>query len=265
MNECESFQELISARVDGELAPESDSRLVEHVSACRTCRAEYELMLQMKTSVGAAMAAVTCPDSLRRSIEAALDPSDTERREQHQIRRRPAPWWQFAWAPAAAAAGLVLLFIGRPAYVPIHQLPALENNRAATAVATASPRDAAARLGSETGLPIRPVELSALGMRFDSAGKADVGGCRAGYFTFVTPEGSRITVFEICPNKRTLPEGAGLERYTSAEGARLVKAADGCNIVFWPQNGMVIAICSEMPVESIAGASSLVSSQLQGN
>jgi len=265
MNECDSFKEQISARVDGELSPESDSLLTEHMATCGACRNEYVLMLHMKKTVGAAVAAVKCPESLRRSVEAALDPSDTERREQHQIRRRPAPWWQFAWAPAAAAAGLVLLFIGRPAYVPIHQLPALENNRAATAVATASPRDAATRLGSETGLPIRPVELSALGMRFDSAGKADLGGCRAGYFTFVTPEGSRITVFEICPNKRTLPEGAGLERYESAEGARLVKAADGRNIVFWSQNGLVIAICSEMPVESIAGASSVVEAQLQGD
>ena len=44
MNECEKYQEMISAMLDGELGPAESEQLIEHMSSCAGCREFYELL-----------------------------------------------------------------------------------------------------------------------------------------------------------------------------------------------------------------------------
>jgi len=240
MGDCASIQESISALVDGELSGEELEETLRHVEECGQCAAVRAEMVRLRAVAQVALASTVCPSSLRRSVSRALHAAERERRE-------PAPAasaLRFVWAPAALAA-------------------TLEQRNSLQKVAISSPADAAQALREELGIGVRPVELARMGLRFESAGRASLGGCKGAYFTFVSPEGQRLTVFEICPQGKAVPSGRSARRYDLPDQWQILRSADGKDILFLkPPRGLVVAICSDMPLQKAADAGRLIGEQL---
>jgi hypothetical protein len=259
MSDCASIQESISALVDGELSGEDLETVLRHLDQCGDCAAVRAEMVRLKAVAQVALASTSCPSSLRRRVSHALNAEVRERREEARA-WRPV---HFVWAPAALAAGLLLLFAGRPGYVPLHELPSLQQRNSLHRVAHETPQTAALALREELDIGVRPVELAPLGLRFESAGRTSLGGCKGAYFTFVTPGGQRLTVFEICPQGKSVPAGRSASRYNLPDGWQILRTADGRDILFLkPPRGLVVAICSDLPLQKAADAGKLVGEQL---
>lgn len=70
--DCNEFQDLITAEIDGELAEESKAPLQEHLRICAKCKAEYELELSTKSFLRRRLHRAETPPLLRQQITAEL-------------------------------------------------------------------------------------------------------------------------------------------------------------------------------------------------
>ncbi len=256
MTDCESVQESISALADGELTGDELRSVAQHLEECSDCARVRAEMVRLRAVTQVALASTSCPSHLRKRALHALNEEQRSLRDTQAV-RRPL---RFVWAPAAVAAALLLLFAGRPGYVPLHELPTLQQRNS---LHSGSPVLAAEALREELDIGVRPVELAPLGLRFESAGRASVAGCKGAYFTFVSPDGQRLTVFEICPGGKAVPSGRSAERYDLRDGWQILRTSDGRDILFLkPPRGLVVAICSELPLQKAADAGRLVQEQM---
>ena len=69
---CNEFQDLITAEIDGELAEEFKSPLQEHLKNCANCRGEYDLELSTKAFLRRRLKRAETPAPLRQQITAEL-------------------------------------------------------------------------------------------------------------------------------------------------------------------------------------------------
>ena len=105
---CESIQEMISAFLDGELAPSQDDEMFTHLRECRTCRGFVRSAVQLRNSLHAA-GSPAVPDSL----DARVVPLEASAGHHHRI----AQWnihrlfsYRLAIpAPAAIASAIALI------------------------------------------------------------------------------------------------------------------------------------------------------------
>ncbi len=270
MSDCSSFGELISALADGELHAQEAREVSAHLSQCPRCMAEYKAIRALEGPVRRAAASLVCPQPLSERIRARLAEETSAAPAAAHAVERPAPaapmlglagghWWQRAFAPAVAVAAALLLALAFPSRVPVAELPAALSE-SPLGEQFPSPDAAASHIANETGLPVRPVSLQPMGMSFASAGKLHISGCRAAFLAFVAADGTKVTVFQVCPGNRRPPEGERLP--AAAFDARMVSACDGSKVVFWPQNGMVVAVCGQGTVDQSVEASRLVARQL---
>ena len=108
---CDEAQELITARVDGELTPGEELAIEAHLKTCDACRGAFAAELQLKQQIRFARRAVAAPASLRQAIEAKL----TGQRAVAGAASNPGAWrWLggLGWRPAFAAAVLLLALAG---------------------------------------------------------------------------------------------------------------------------------------------------------
>ncbi len=97
MSDCERYEELISALLDGQLSEKEEAEVRAHMAECTQCRAMYEAF----AAVGAALAAEDVPDTLHDGIMAKIHTAEKAKKTQGIIvRLRPI---------LAAAACLVVL------------------------------------------------------------------------------------------------------------------------------------------------------------
>ena len=97
MSDCERFEELLSALLDGELSGQEEAEARAHLAACPECRAIYGAF----AAVGAAIAGEDVPDTLHDGIMAKVHAAEKAKKTQSVIvRLRPI---------LAAAACLVVL------------------------------------------------------------------------------------------------------------------------------------------------------------
>jgi anti-sigma factor RsiW len=109
---CEEAQELITARVDGELTTDEELAIEVHLEACAACRQACAAESQLKQQIRLASFAVAAPASLRQAIQAS---AAREREPAGPRRRRGLRRWFGAgsgWRPAFAAAVLALTLAG---------------------------------------------------------------------------------------------------------------------------------------------------------
>ena len=66
MNNCAEYMDLISAHADGELSESENRRLIEHISACKSCSALLDIYREISTAVDES--AVPAPVSLRAGV-----------------------------------------------------------------------------------------------------------------------------------------------------------------------------------------------------
>jgi hypothetical protein len=108
---CDEAQELITARIDGELAADEQLAIDIHLKTCGLCRRALATEGQLKQHLRSAGRDVAAPAELRRAIEQKLP-----------ARRSAAGnvssqcWWRWpsslAWRPVVASAILLLALTG---------------------------------------------------------------------------------------------------------------------------------------------------------
>lgn len=99
MNECERFEEMISALLDGELSAEEEAEVRAHMEHCPECRAMYEAF----AAVGEAIGTQEVPATLHSGIMDKVHAAEKARRTQHTIVRL---------RPILAAAACLIVVVG---------------------------------------------------------------------------------------------------------------------------------------------------------
>ena len=103
---CPSFQEMLSAYLDGELSPEEARSLEEHLAVCEDCRRELE---ELKSLV-AALGSLPPPEMPLGLHAAIMGRVRSEASTGFGRFRRVLPRWTLRqWVPAAAALALIVL------------------------------------------------------------------------------------------------------------------------------------------------------------
>ena len=125
---CRQAAPLLHGHLDECLSPADEAVLAQHVAACGLCRAEVAALRAAKRLV-ASLPSVESPNVIRESVAAARRP------------RAPEMPWRARWAPALAAAsvvvvgGLSLLIATRQPVGTSHGVRVAEDRPAATAPA----------------------------------------------------------------------------------------------------------------------------------
>lgn len=99
MTECERYQELIGALLDGELEPQEKAALRAHVAVCPQCRA----MLEAFEAISGALQEETVqpPADFTQQVMARIDVAERQKKQ-------PRPRWQRVLALAACLALVVI-------------------------------------------------------------------------------------------------------------------------------------------------------------
>ena len=86
MSDCERFEELISALLDGELSAEEEAEVSAHMDGCAECAAMYEAF----SAVGGALRADASdvPATLHDGIMAKVAIAEKAHKTQHKIIER---------------------------------------------------------------------------------------------------------------------------------------------------------------------------------
>ncbi|MBI5379111.1 MAG: zf-HC2 domain-containing protein [Nitrospirae bacterium] len=105
---CDEIREKLSLYLEEELPDTEREALDRHLAACAACAETLSLLREVSTGLRR-MEEAEPPPRLARKIQEAI--ADNARRQ----RARPA-WWR-SWAPALAAAAVVLLTIGTVTYL----------------------------------------------------------------------------------------------------------------------------------------------------
>lgn len=153
MNECEKYQEMISAMLDGELGPAESEQLIAHMSSCAGCRELYELLSAV--SGDSAWELPEPPEGLHEHIMSGV--------KAHAVRQRSGARVQ-RLRPLAATAACLVLIVGVVFGVPrffragssapaAFNTTATANSNAAPAAPADAPADDAAGSDTVSGAP----------------------------------------------------------------------------------------------------------------
>ena len=85
--ECNEYQGLISAYVDGMTSPQEEKQLKQHLKVCPECNNNYQAMVQM-TKVCAQIEEVELPNDFHQSLMKQI--KDEQKRERHTVLK-----WQY--------------------------------------------------------------------------------------------------------------------------------------------------------------------------
>ena len=108
---CLSVQPLLEALVDGELDPNQQARIFEHLETCPSCSSEHESLKRLSADIRTQATHFRAPDSLRRAIVSRLQLGESS------LKTEPRTVITWKWLAAAAcfvaalslAANLALL------------------------------------------------------------------------------------------------------------------------------------------------------------
>ncbi|MCR4419404.1 MAG: anti-sigma factor [Clostridia bacterium] len=123
---CRKARQLLSPYIDGELAPQEQAALEEHLAACEACRAELEELRAVSDVLGEIFCRLEPPPGLLertlnriRELEAAGEIERLRRQDRRARWRRVT-----VGVGLAAGIGLAALQIGRAGVAPVPQPPA---------------------------------------------------------------------------------------------------------------------------------------------
>lgn len=258
MTDCDHYRELASAMVDGELDEDLAASTRDHLNICPPCGRAYLEMSACAGALRSAVSSVAAPDRLRSTLCDMLE-ANPPQKDRPVVRRRAS--WRLMWGPALAVSAVLLVVLTRIPTVPLedlhtHDAPAAMNS-------FPSPHAAARHLEAATGVPVRPVSLQEMDLSFKGGGGTSCGSCPGAYMAFRDKAGRFLTVYELSTAGRPLPAGESVP--LSGVQASRIKCSSGCDMVFWPQRGLLIVVCTDLPQEHAMRASSLVFRQIRSN
>ncbi len=145
MSGCERFQEMISQMIDGELRPEDEALLAEHLKGCKECAAMYAAFSALSSALSEDLEEP--PESLRENVMAQLRRQELIKKNR---RRLPRP----VGSLLATAACIALLIGASYAAAPFLEKSADSAVRASGAAALAEGQAADAGFGREAVITV---------------------------------------------------------------------------------------------------------------
>jgi anti-sigma factor RsiW len=112
---------LLSALLDGELAPEQSVAVRRHLSTCEACRRQLDILRQTEAMVQG-MAPLTPSDGFDRAFRRKIDEQRKRKSALTWLRALWAEWRPALVAGAAAAAAVVVIFVA----IRVHRGPTPE-------------------------------------------------------------------------------------------------------------------------------------------
>ncbi len=109
--DCSTFQEYISAAVDGALDDKEKFALDEHVKKCHDCRNELELEQFTKNTLLRTIQRASAPAALTTSIVAQLLNEPSSVKAQSKKWEFMLPTWKTAFVFSGGLAAVVILFV----------------------------------------------------------------------------------------------------------------------------------------------------------
>ncbi len=254
--DCNEARELISARIDGELALAEQVAIDAHLETCERCRRALEVESQVKQHIRRAGREVAAPRALRGAVQARLaELGRTARRE------RAGRWFgSFGWRPVLAAA-MVLVALAGLLYMRLAEenlaIAALETHAdilsGKTSLARSdNPIALRDELARAVGERFRPVSLDlSLIKLYPVSGFVQRIGDREVLVTVYQGDGPAITCFTFLGSEADTPAEA--ERFYDADMQVNFYSFSraGLNGLLHQEAGVICILVSKMPAADL--------------
>ena len=256
---CDEAQELITARVDGELSAGEQLAIEAHLKICGQCREAFTAESRLKQQTKLAAASVMAPAALRQAIEGRIAGRRPifKGQSSESVRR----WFDISgWRPAFAMA-LLLVAAASIIYMrwPSQNigLAALEThanilNGNTVLVRSGDPAAMRDELARAVGERFRPVAFDLSIMKlYPVSGFVQKVGHREVLVTVYQGDGPAITCFTFLGSEADAPEGA--ERFYDAD-MRLdfySFSRGDVNGLLHREGGVICVLVSKMPAADL--------------
>jgi anti-sigma factor RsiW len=260
--QCDEAQELITARVDGELTADEKLAIEEHLKICDLCRRAFAVESNLKQQTRMAGHALAAPAALRQAIEArVIGPRAPAGAQIGRGMRRLLGGLE--WRYMAAAAVLVLTLAGL-VYTRWPEenigLAALETHASILSGKTllARPENPAvlrSELARAVGDRFRPVALDLSMMRlYPVSGFVQRIGDRDVLVTVYQGDGPAVTCFTFLGSEADAPNGA--ERFYDVDMKVNFYSfsSGGVNGLLHREGGVICVLVSKMPAADLLAA-----------
>jgi len=256
---CDEAQELITARVDGELSADEQLAIEGHLKICGPCLEAFTAESRLKQQTKLAGRGITAPATLRQAIEGRI----AGRRPIFKGQRRESVrrWFDISgWRPAFAMV-LLLLAVASVIYM---QWPAQNIGLAALAthanilngntvlVRSGDPAAMRDEMARAVGERFRPVAFDFSIMKlYPVSGFVQKVGYREVLVTVYQGDGPAITCFTFLGSEADAPDGA--ERFYDAD-MRLdfySFSRGGVNGLLHREGGIICLLVSKMPAADL--------------
>lgn len=253
---CEEAQRWVDAWVDQELDPSASLLLEAHLSGCARCRAEADMLRQVKRSL-AGLREECAPIALRHRVLAALDHEDDTVEIAHAATQRRRHAVGFALT-GAALAGVVLASGVRARSTDTTTqagvLPVIEDVARRHAhilpaeVSASDPAEVTRWFQGKLDIPVRPVTFQGAPARLVGARISNVRD-RLAAALYYDVAGRRMTVFMF--DGALLPHEIALQN--SLDGRPYyVTSSHGYTVTLTEVQGVGCAIASDLPPQEAA-------------
>lgn len=257
---CDEAQELITARVDGELSADEQHAIEAHLKICDLCRQGFTAESYLKRQTKLAGRGITAPATLRQAIEGRIAGRRPifKGRSIKSVRR----WFDISgWRPAFAMALLLLAVASSVIYMrwPSQNigLAALEThanilNGNTVLVRSGDPAAMRDELARAVGERFKPVAFDLSIMKlYPVSGFVQKVGYREVLVTVYQGDGPAITCFTFLGSEADAPDGA--ERFYDAD-MRLdfySFSRGGVNGLLHREGGVICLLVSKMPAADL--------------
>jgi anti-sigma factor RsiW len=247
--------EQIHDALDGRLSEPLLGELRNHVRSCGACRARWQALEALKSSLRE-LAAPKLPPALAQALSATLDTEDRRRRSAMRGRR----WLLLAAGVAglAALAGWMARFATpphetRPDSLPVlmaRDFQALRSGHEQLSVRTSNPVELERRLAaSGLGFPTRVFDLAMMKQHLLGGSAGTLGGRPAALVAYRGEDGTLLVCRML---NGTLAELPAPQRRRDHEGiAFQIYDVDGLTLVFWQEGVVVCALVGDGPPEAV--------------
>jgi hypothetical protein len=257
--QCTEAQELITARVDGELTADEKLGIEAHLEICDLCRRAFAVESNLKQQARVAGRALAAPAALRQAIQATVD---GQRASAAGTRSGRGVWrlGGFDWRYMAAAAIVVFTLAGL-IYTRWPEenigLAALETHASILSGKTLlarseNPAVLRSELARAVGDRFRPVALDLSMMKlYPVSGFVQRVGDREVLVTVYQGDGPAVTCFTFLGSEADAPDGA--ERFYDAD-MRVnfyAFARGGVNGLLHPEGEVICLLVSKMPAADL--------------
>jgi anti-sigma factor RsiW len=246
----EALQDLLDGRLDGQARGD----VVAHIASCSACASELEILRWTRSTAATAFAAGPVPESLERSIQAALD------REEHPSRPKRDSWLTRIRRPALAFAvlTLVVLAVGivlmsRRGDVPARVASDYAAYRTGAIDLDLKTADVVEleRFFAQKGIAFqtRVLDLGMMAHRLVGGRVHRIRSLQSVLFVYAGPAGQVLVCQMYKGSVADLPAAEKIRQHGGIEFHAYVR--DGTTLVFWQEGAVVCVLAGDGATEEV--------------